>query len=87
MAAKKIKFEEALKRLEQITEEIERGEIDLEESITRYEEGMKLAAQCREMLADAELRIQKLASAASGELRASDAPELTQPPDGEEPDQ
>jgi exodeoxyribonuclease VII small subunit len=75
MPAKKIKFEEALKKLEQITEEIERGEIDLEASISKYEEGMKLVAQCRQMLADAEVRIQKLSPTPSGELDVTVAPD------------
>lgn len=75
MAKDKITFEEALKKLEKLTEEIEKGEIGLEESITRYEEGMKLVAQCREILSSAEQRIQKLSPTPSGELKATDAPD------------
>ena len=40
MAKKKPTFEEALKQLETIAEQIERGEIGLEDSITKYEEGL-----------------------------------------------
>ncbi len=57
---RKLKFEEALGRLEKLTEEIERGEVGLEESIEKYAEGMKLVAHCRKVLGKAELRIQKL---------------------------
>ncbi len=69
---KKLKFEEALSRLEKLTETIERGEIGLEESIDRYEDGMKLVAQCRKILAKAEQRIQKLTPKPSSELEAED---------------
>ena len=60
MAKKKPSFEEALQRLESLAEEIEQGKIGLEESISRYEEGMGLIKHCRAILAKAELRIQKL---------------------------
>lgn len=57
MSKKPPTFEEALARLECIADEIEQGKIGLEDSITRYEEGMKLIQQCREVLAQAEQRI------------------------------
>lgn len=59
-ARKKIEFEEALKQLEQIAEEIEQGRIGLEESITKYAAGMSLIAHCRTILDQSELKIQKL---------------------------
>jgi exodeoxyribonuclease VII small subunit len=83
MAKDEIKFEDALKRLEKLTEEIERGEIGLEESIVCYEEGMKLVARCREILTTAEQRIQKLSCTPQGDLEASDAADLEQPTDEE----
>ena len=61
---RKLKFEEALAKLEKLTEEIERGEVGLEESIEKYAEGMKLVAHCRKVLGKAELRIQKLSPTA-----------------------
>lgn len=70
---KKPKFEDALKQLEAITVQIERGEIGLEESIARYQEGMKLVARCRSILTKAEQRIQKLIPTPSGELKAENA--------------
>jgi len=79
MADNKPTFEDALKKLEQITEQIERGEIGLEESITRYEEGMKLVAKCRNILTKAEHRIEKLSLAHDGKLKSDPAPELGQP--------
>ena len=68
MAKKEPSFEEALKRLEAIAREIEEGKISLEESITRYEEGMKLVNQCRQILAAAEQKITKLQPTPEGEL-------------------
>ncbi len=63
MTKKQPTFEEALKQLETLTEQIERGEIGLEESITKYEQGMKLVAQCRSILNRAEQRVRELQSA------------------------
>jgi len=68
MAKRKPSFEEALKKLESLAEQIERGEIGLEESITRYEEGMALVKQCRDILARAELRVQELQERGDGTL-------------------
>lgn len=70
MNKKKPTFEEALKLLETIAEQIERGQIGLEESIDKYEEGMALVKQCREILSRAELRIEQLQEGAGGKLLA-----------------
>jgi len=60
MAKKQLTFEEALKQLESIAEQIEQGAVGLEESIQKYEEGMSLVKHCREILAKAEFRIQQV---------------------------
>ena len=72
-------FEETLKRLEAIAREIEEGRIGLEESIARYEEGMKLVNQCRKILTRAEQRIKKLQPTADDSLETGpfDAPAVT----------
>ncbi len=62
MSKKALSFEDALAGLEEIADEIERGEIGLEESIAKYEKGMKLLQRCRDILASAEQRIVKLQS-------------------------
>ncbi len=72
MSEKPLSFEEALTRLESIAEQIERGQIGLEESIARYEEGMSLVRQCRDMLTRAEHRIQQIHQRADGSLEVTD---------------
>ena len=53
-----LNFEGAMDRLETIVEQMESGEMMLEELIVRYEEGMKLVKICQERLAHAEQRIE-----------------------------
>lgn len=72
MSKKRPAFEEALKQLETIAEQIERGEIGLEESIQKYEEGMGLVRHCRDVLTRAEMKIQELQQRADGTLEAVD---------------
>jgi exodeoxyribonuclease VII small subunit len=71
MGKRKLTFEEALGKLEVIAEQIEQGKIGLEESITKYEEGMALVKQCRDILAKAEHKIQKLQPGPEGTLEAT----------------
>ena len=56
----KLDFEQGMDRLEQIVGELESGELSLEDSIARYEEGMKLQRQLTEVLNQAEKRIERL---------------------------
>lgn len=58
MAKKQVRFEEALEQLEKIVYELEEGEIGLEESLKRYEDGVKLLRQCYGILQKAERRIE-----------------------------
>lgn len=46
MSTKKIKFEDKVKELEEIVNELENGEIDLDESINKYTKAMKLISEC-----------------------------------------
>ena len=65
--AKRLKFEEAMQRLDAIVEAMESGEIVVEESIAKYEEAMGLAAHCRQILDQVEQRIQKIQLDAAGQ--------------------
>ena len=51
-------FEEALKRIEEILKQLENKELDLEEAINLYEEGLKLIHFCEEKLKNARIRIE-----------------------------
>ncbi len=59
-------FETAMKRLEEIVEQMESGELPLEDLIVRYEEGMKLVKVCQERLASAEERIEIITRNSAG---------------------
>lgn len=72
-------FEQAMKRLEEIVEQMESGELPLEQLIVRYEEGMKLVKVCQERLASAEKRIEVITRNSAGkptvkEFAATSAP-------------
>lgn len=64
MAAKKKTFEESMLRLEEIVSRLEKGDATLEESITLFEEGTKLAAACAKQLDSAEQKVVKLTKGA-----------------------
>jgi exodeoxyribonuclease VII small subunit len=53
-------FEAQYKRLEETVAKLEAGNLTLEESLSLYEDGMKLAKRCQELLRDAELRVTRL---------------------------
>ena len=50
-------FEESMKKLETIVTELENGNLNLDESVKKFEEGMKIAKQCNNILEDAEKKI------------------------------
>ena len=52
-----INFEEAMKKLEQITAELEKGDLSLDEAVKKFEEGIKLSKDCNKILEDSEKRI------------------------------
>ena len=63
--AERPSFEQALKELEHIVDQLENKEITLEDSVKLYEEGTKLSAICSEILEHAELRIKQVNKAES----------------------
>lgn len=50
-------FEESMKKLESIVNELESGNLNLDESVEKFEEGMKIAKQCNTILEDSEKKI------------------------------
>ena len=67
-AGTELPLEDALQKLESVVEAMEAGDLPLEATLARYEEGMKLAAVCQARLAEAELKIKQLEKTATGEL-------------------
>lgn len=61
-----IKFEKALDRLEKIVEELESGNISLEDALKKYEEGVKLSRICQTKLEQAEKKIEVLTRSLDG---------------------
>ena len=53
-------FEKALTELEGIVGKLERGDVELEESIAMYERGEALKAHCNRLLAQAEAKVEKI---------------------------
>ncbi len=68
-STRKLKFEEAMQRLEAIVAAMESGEIGIEDSLRKYEEAMALKAHCQRILDEAEQRIQKIQRNEAGELK------------------
>ena len=50
-------FEESMEKLEQIVTELENGNLNLDESVSKFEEGMKISKQCNKILEEAEKKI------------------------------
>ncbi len=76
MAAKKLKFEEAMQRLQEIVGKLESGEESLEDSMKLFQEGAKLSAQCYQMLDKAEQQVVQLTKIADSEEEEADEPDL-----------
>lgn len=57
---KDISFEKALEKLEKTVDELESGDLALDSSLKKYEEGIKLARMCQEKLDKAKKRIETL---------------------------
>jgi exodeoxyribonuclease VII small subunit len=64
------KFEAALARLEEIVQELEKGDLPLEQSLKFFEEGIKLSRICNKRLEDAERRVEILLKDKDGAMKA-----------------
>jgi len=53
-------FEKSLQQLEKIVTQMESGELDLEDSLNQFEQGIKLAKNCQDTLTNAEHRVEQL---------------------------
>ncbi len=62
-------FEESLRRLEKIVEQMEQGDVPLDEALKLYEEGIALSRACAQKLQQAELTIKRLGRDLEGNLK------------------
>lgn len=72
-AVEKMSFEDALKELEEIVAKLERGDVDLEESISIYERGAELKKHCETRLKSAELKVKQIVQGADGSVKTEPA--------------
>jgi exodeoxyribonuclease VII small subunit len=66
---KNLKFEEALERLEKISQTIEEGALPLEDSLKVFEEGMELVSYCEDLLTAAEGKVEILMQNKDGQKK------------------
>ena len=69
---KKLTFERAIEELESIVKRLEDGEVPLEESVAIYERGEALKRRCEELLRQAEARVDKITTDASGKVTGTE---------------
>lgn len=62
-------FEQSLKKLEAIVAQMERGDVSLEDSVKLFEEGSRLADQCKQQLAEAEGKVEILIKQRNGAMK------------------
>jgi len=63
-----VKFEDALKKLEKIVEDLEKGDLSLDEALKKYQEGIELARICSQRLESAKKKIDVLVKNKKGEF-------------------
>ena len=61
-----LSFEDALKELEGIVSQLERGQVKLDEAISAYERGALLKRHCEQKLAEAKMKVEKIVFASDG---------------------
>lgn len=66
MTQKKLTFEQAMQRLEEIVRQLERGDVPLDDSLALFEEGSSLIAQCSKQLDEAEQKVVMLKKGSDG---------------------
>ena len=76
MPEDKMKFEDAMKRHEEIVRFLEGGNADLDSSLSAFEEGVRLVKFCNSELDRAEKRVKLLTFASDGSVSETDMPEM-----------
>ncbi len=67
-----MKFEAGLEKIDLIIEQLENGEIELEKSLEKYEEAMKVLAECKKILNNVEGKLKKVVSNENGKIEITD---------------
>jgi len=67
-------FEDSLKKLESIVEQLEKGDLALEDSLKLFEQGVGLSAACKKELDAAEGKVQMLVKQRDGSMKAEPFP-------------
>ena len=62
-------FEDLMQTLENIVQTLEKGDLNLDESVAKFEEGMKISKECNKMLENSEKRISILLQNSNGEIQ------------------
>ena len=70
--ASKFTYEDGVRELQQIVEQLEKGETPLEESFKAFERGMKIAEKLKKILNDGDARIRELTAAGEREFDAGE---------------
>ena len=68
-----LSFEDALKELETIVQQLEQGKTKLDEAITAYERGALLKRHCEQKLAEAKMKVEKISFSADGSVTSQPA--------------
>ncbi len=79
-----MKFEDNLKRLEEIVNLLDKGEIPLDDSLKLFEEGMKIAGLCSKKLEEMQKKIEKLKKGEDGSIQKEPFQPLLDAESGEE---
>lgn len=66
------KFEETINKLEDIVRKLETGDVTLDESLSLFEQGIKLSKSCQKMLDNAEKKVSVLMTNDDGEVEKQD---------------
>lgn len=67
-------FEQSLQQLEGLVEQLEQGDLPIEEALKAFEQGIRLTRDCQTILQQAEQKVQLLTEQ-DGEICASDFPQ------------
>jgi exodeoxyribonuclease VII small subunit len=71
-------FEQSLQQLETLVEQLEQGDLPIEEALKAFEQGIRLTRDCQTILQQAEQKVQLLTEQ-DGEIQARDFPEQEEP--------